>query len=58
LLRPVLERCDAEGLHAYLETQKEENVPWYGRHGFNLVEKLETKGAPPIWTLLRDPRSD
>ena len=57
LLQPVLERCDTEGVAAYLETQKEENVPWYGRHGFDVVEKIEVKGCPPIWTMLRQPRS-
>jgi GNAT superfamily N-acetyltransferase len=56
LLQPVLERCDTEGLAAYLETQKPENVPWYGRHGFDVMEKLEVPGCPPIWTMLRPPR--
>ena len=55
-LRPVLERCDTEGLPAYLETQKEENVAYYARHAFDVVEKLEVEGAPPLWTLLRPPR--
>jgi GNAT superfamily N-acetyltransferase len=57
LLRPVLDRCDDEGAIAYLETQKPENVPWYGRHGFDLVDTLEVRGCPPIWTLLREPRA-
>ena len=34
VLAPVLERCDAEGLPAYLETQKEENIAYYARHRF------------------------
>ena len=56
VLAPVLERCDAEGLPAYLETQKEENIAYYARHRFDLVQKLEVKGCPPIWTLRRDPK--
>jgi GNAT superfamily N-acetyltransferase len=56
LLQPVLRRCDEEGVVAYLETQKPENVPWYGRQHFEVVDKLEVRGCPPIWTLLREPR--
>jgi GNAT superfamily N-acetyltransferase len=56
LLAPVLERCDAEGLPAYLETQKESNLAFYGRHGFVLTEKLDVGGAPPIWTMTRPAR--
>ncbi len=57
LLQPVLSRCDTEGLPAYLETQKADNVPWYGRHGFDVVKVVELRGCPPVWTLQRDPRT-
>jgi GNAT superfamily N-acetyltransferase len=56
LLAPVLARCDRDGVPAYLETQKEENVPWYHRFGFTVVEKLAVRGAPPMWTMRREPR--
>jgi GNAT superfamily N-acetyltransferase len=55
-LAPVLERCDHEGLSAYLETQKEENLAYYQRHAFEMIQKLDVKGVPPIWTMLRKPR--
>jgi len=55
-LAPVLERCDNEGLSAYLETQKEENLAYYRRHAFEMVQMLEVKGVPPIWSMLRKPR--
>lgn len=55
-LAPVLERCDTEGLPAYLETQKEANIAYYARHRFDLVQKIEIAGCPPIWTLFRQPR--
>ncbi len=56
LLRPVLERCDAEGLPAYLETATGRNAAWYARHGFAVRERLELPGdAPPLWTLWREP---
>lgn len=56
-LQPVLERCDEEGLPAYLETQREENLAFYARHGFELQRKLDIRGVPPLWTMLRNPRS-
>ncbi len=34
LLRPMLERCDAEGVPAYLDATSEENKRLYERHNF------------------------
>jgi GNAT superfamily N-acetyltransferase len=57
LLEPVLDRCDAEGLPAYLETDKERNLAYYARFGFELVDTLTpVPGGPPTWTMLRAPR--
>jgi GNAT superfamily N-acetyltransferase len=56
VLAPVLDRCDIEGIPAYLETQKEENIAYYARHRFEVVQKIEITDCPPIWTLLRQPR--
>ena len=38
------------------KTQKEENLAYYARHAFDTVRKLEVKGVPPIWTMIRKPR--
>jgi len=57
LLRPVLDHCDAEGLPAYLESSKERNVPFYRRHGFEVVEEVPLPGGGPhIWTMWREPQ--
>lgn len=60
LLTAMLERCDAAGLPAYLETQTEANVAWYGRFGFAVVDTIrlpaKVAGAPTMWALQRDPR--
>jgi len=57
LMRPVLTHCDAEGLPCYLESSKERNVPFYRRHGFEVVEALPLPGdGPTLWTMWREPR--
>ncbi len=57
LMRPVLEHCDVEGLPAYLESSKERNVPFYRRHGFEVVKEVPLPGGgPKIWTMWREPR--
>ena len=55
LLAPVIDRCDEQGVLAYLETQKAENLPWYQRHGFEVVDKLDARGCPSMWTMGREP---
>lgn len=56
VLAPILARCDAEQLPAYLETQKESNVPFYRRHGFEVTRTLQlTNGAPKLWLMRREP---
>ena len=56
LLQPVIECCDRDAVPAYLETQKAENVPWYHRFGFEVVEEIKVKGAPQMWGLRRESR--
>lgn len=55
LLAPVLERCDGEAVPAYLETQKEENIAWYHRFGFEVVEEIQVPGSPLMWGMRREP---
>lgn len=56
LLGPGLERCDREGIGAYLESSKEENLAFYGRHGFRVTGEVGFPGGPPLWLMWRDPR--
>jgi ribosomal protein S18 acetylase RimI-like enzyme len=56
LLAPMLERCDREGVGAYLESSKERNIAFYGRHGFRVTGEMRFPGGPPMWLMWRDPR--
>jgi GNAT superfamily N-acetyltransferase len=57
LMAPVLERCDGEGLPAYLETSKERNVLYYQRFGFRVTGELDLPmGGPRLWLMWRNPR--
>ena len=56
LMAPALERCDRDGVGAYLESSKESNVSFYARHGFVVREVLQPEGGPRLWAMWRDPR--
>jgi GNAT superfamily N-acetyltransferase len=54
LLRSRLRRCDQEGLPAYLESSKLENVPLYEHFGFQVTGALGLpEGAPVVNTMWR-----
>lgn len=55
LLAPVLRRCDDDHLPAYLESSKQENVPFYERHGFRVIGELPIPGGPRLWSMRREP---
>jgi len=56
VLLPILDRCDAEAVPAYLETQREVNVPFYRGHGFEVSGTLQlSDGGPRLWLMWRDP---
>jgi GNAT superfamily N-acetyltransferase len=54
LLRSRLRPCDQEGLPAYLESSKPENVPLYQHFGFHVSTTLGLpEGAPVVNTMWR-----
>jgi GNAT superfamily N-acetyltransferase len=52
LLREFLARADADGLPAYLETDRSENVAFYRRNHFEVSGRTEILGVP-VWRMLR-----
>jgi ribosomal protein S18 acetylase RimI-like enzyme len=57
VLRPVLEQCDIDQVAAYLESSKERNIDFYGRHGFRVVEEIRLLRGPKMWGMWREPRT-
>jgi ribosomal protein S18 acetylase RimI-like enzyme len=56
VLAPVLERCDADGVGAYLESSKQRNIAFYARHGFRVTGELQLPRGPRAWVMWREPR--
>jgi GNAT superfamily N-acetyltransferase len=57
VIRHLLDRCDTEGVPAYLESSNVRNVPFYARHGFEATGEIVCgKGAPTVTAMWRDPR--
>ncbi len=55
LQTPTLEVCDREGIFAWVETQKEENLAYYQRFGFEIVaEHRPVAAAPAMWSMGRE----
>ncbi len=55
LLQPMLERCDTERLPIYLNTSNMNNVPFYQRRGFEIVEETALSAGPTVSHMVREP---
>lgn len=59
VINAVLERCDEEGVPAYLESSNPRNVPFYARHGFETRQELhmgKDDSGPLVTLMWREPR--
>jgi ribosomal protein S18 acetylase RimI-like enzyme len=56
LLRHGAERCDRDGLPAYLEATNPRNRRLYAGHGFEEIGVIRSGSSPPMWPMLRKPR--
>jgi GNAT superfamily N-acetyltransferase len=56
LMEPILDRCDREGVPAYLESTNERNLPLDERHGFRILEEVALpETGPTVCRMWRDP---
>ncbi|WP_030928969.1 GNAT family N-acetyltransferase [Streptomyces sp. NRRL S-646] len=57
LVQHVLDRCDREGLPAYLEASSARSRGMYERLGFELTGRpLDLPNGPQMWPMWREPR--
>lgn len=57
LITSVTDRCDAEGMPAYLESSKESNIAFYARHGFVATDPIALPGGgPTMYPMWREPK--
>ena len=56
LMLPTLERCDQQGLPAYLEATSPRNAALYTRLGFEQLSELTLGSSPPVILMKRSPR--
>jgi ribosomal protein S18 acetylase RimI-like enzyme len=56
LLRHVTDRCDRDGVAAYLESSNPRNIALYERHGFEILGRAQSGQSPVITPMLRRPR--
>jgi GNAT superfamily N-acetyltransferase len=55
LLHATFDRCDRDGLPAYLEATSRRNVALYERLGFEHVGEFNLGSSPPLWPMRRRP---
>jgi len=56
LMKHALPKVDADGAMAYLESSSTRNVPFYERHGFEVVEVVQIGDSPTFSLMARQPR--
>jgi ribosomal protein S18 acetylase RimI-like enzyme len=55
LLAHMLERCDREGVRAYLDATSPRNKRLYEQHGFRASGEFAPTSGPPLWPMWREP---
>lgn len=57
LIRHVLERCDREGLPAYLEASSERSTKLYERLGYSFTDNtIDLPDGPRMFPMWREPK--
>lgn len=56
IMDAIEQEASREGLHIYLETEKEENITFYQKQGYRVLEKVDLpKINLPMWLMERQP---
>jgi ribosomal protein S18 acetylase RimI-like enzyme len=55
LMEPMMDRCDREGVGAYLESSNQANLAFYHRLGFERRPVINLKAGPTLYPMWRDP---
>jgi len=56
LMRHAVERCDRNGLPAYLESSNPRNISLYLRHGFEIIGEIQVGASPRMTPMYRKAR--
>lgn len=56
LMKHALARVDAERKPAYLESSNPRNIPFYERHGFEVIGRIQSGTSPVVTPMLRPAR--
>jgi GNAT superfamily N-acetyltransferase len=58
LMRDALDACDRDKTLAYVESTSMETVPFYVRHGFEVLTEIKVGSGPIIIPMVRKPRGE
>lgn len=56
LMKYVLDQCDRDNKPAYLESSNPRNIPFYIRHGFEVLGTIPAGKSLSVFPMLRKPR--
>jgi ribosomal protein S18 acetylase RimI-like enzyme len=56
LLNHALLQCDQDSKLAYVESSNSRNLPFYERHGFEVMGTIQAGTSPPLFPMCRKPR--
>ena len=57
LLQQVLDSCDRHDQFAYLESSNPANIPFYKRHGFEVIGEIQVGNSPIMFPMVRHPQN-
>jgi ribosomal protein S18 acetylase RimI-like enzyme len=55
LIQNILQECDRTQTPAYLESSNPSNVPFYERHGFEVIGTIQAGTSPMLFPMIRYP---